>query len=141
MRDACIIVKTAGRFQFRLLDIKSWPLRYMSPEQARAQEVDARSDISSLGAVLYGMIVGEPLFAGETMADIIAAIINREPGPVAEFTRESSISGEDLISNLYCAETSITRVRYKRSPRKIKSRCSMARTRRAFESHGDNRRK
>ncbi len=71
-------------------------LRYMSPEQARAQEVDARSDIFSLGAVLYEMIAGEPLFAGETTADIIAAIINKEPEPLAEFTRESSLSGAEL---------------------------------------------
>jgi serine/threonine protein kinase/Tol biopolymer transport system component len=71
-------------------------LRYMSPEQARAQEVDARSDIFSLGAVLYEIIAGEPLFAGETTADIIAAIINKEPEPLAEFTRESSLSGEEL---------------------------------------------
>jgi len=71
-------------------------LRYMSPEQARAHEVDARSDIFSLGAVLYEMIAGEPLFAGETTADIIAAIINKEPGPLAEFTRETSLSGDEL---------------------------------------------
>jgi eukaryotic-like serine/threonine-protein kinase len=71
-------------------------LSYMSPEQARAQDVDARSDIFSLGAVLYEMIVGEPLFAGETTADIIAAIINKEPEPLAEFTRESPLSGADL---------------------------------------------
>ncbi|MGH9939794.1 MAG: serine/threonine-protein kinase, partial [Blastocatellia bacterium] len=71
-------------------------LRYMSPEQARALEVDARSDVFSLGAVLYEMIAGEPLFAGETTADIIAAIINKEPDPLAEFTRESSLSGTEL---------------------------------------------
>src|SRR5262245_20653295 len=71
-------------------------LRYMSPEQARAQEVDARSDIFSLGAVLYEMIAGEPLFAGGTTADIIAAIINKEPQPLAEFTRESSRTGAAL---------------------------------------------
>src|SRR5262245_35229494 len=71
-------------------------LRYMSPEQARAHKVDSRSDIFSLGAVLYEMIAGEPLFAGETMADIIAAIINKEPKPLAEFTRESPPSGVEL---------------------------------------------
>jgi serine/threonine protein kinase len=70
--------------------------RYMSPEQARAHEVDARSDIFSLGAVFYEMITGEPLFAGGTTADIIAAIINKEPEPLAEFTRESSLSGAEL---------------------------------------------
>ncbi|HEY7179864.1 MAG TPA: protein kinase [Blastocatellia bacterium] len=71
-------------------------LRYMSPEQARARDVDARSDIFSLGAVLYEMIAGEPLFTGETTADIIAAVINKEPRPLAEFTSESSLSGAEL---------------------------------------------
>jgi eukaryotic-like serine/threonine-protein kinase len=71
-------------------------LRYMSPEQARAYEVDARSDIFSLGAVIYEMIAGEPLFAGETTADIIAAIINEEPQPLTEFMREPSPLGAEL---------------------------------------------
>ncbi|MGH9846030.1 MAG: protein kinase domain-containing protein, partial [Blastocatellia bacterium] len=71
-------------------------LRYMSPEQVRARDVDARSDIFSLGVVIYEMIAGEPLFAGETTADIIAAIINKEPQPLAEITRESPLSGAEL---------------------------------------------
>ena len=64
-------------------------LRYTSPEQARGRDVDARSDIFSLGAVLYEMITGEALFAGETTADIIAAIINKEPEPLERCVREA----------------------------------------------------
>src|SRR5262247_2700828 len=64
-------------------------LRYISPEQARGLDVDARSDIFSLGAVLYEMITGEALFAGETTADIIAAIINKEPEPLERYVREA----------------------------------------------------
>jgi len=55
---------------------------YMSPEQARGQQVDARSDLWSLGAVLYEMASGKPCFAGETSGAILEAIFTREPVPI-----------------------------------------------------------
>ena len=52
---------------------------YMSPEQARGKAVDKRSDIWSFGALLHEMLAGQPLFAGETVSDVLAAVLTREP--------------------------------------------------------------
>lgn len=52
---------------------------YMSPEQARGQDVDKRTDIWSFGVVLYEMVTGQRLFAGDTLSDTLVAVLQKEP--------------------------------------------------------------
>src|SRR6185312_2489744 len=53
--------------------------KYMSPEQARGLPVDGRSDLFSLGTVLYEMVAGQSAFQGDTESDLIAEILKTEP--------------------------------------------------------------
>src|SRR5437870_4009674 len=59
--------------------------QYMSPEQARGKPIDARTDIWSLGVMLYEMASGHPPFTGETKTDVIVAIAKNDPLPIARF--------------------------------------------------------
>jgi serine/threonine protein kinase/Tfp pilus assembly protein PilF len=71
--------------------------RYMSPEQARGQKVDARSDIWSLGVVLYEMVAGTPPFDGDTPSDCIAAILTKEPPSLSAIWPDVPLRFESLL--------------------------------------------
>src|SRR6266705_190949 len=71
---------------------------YMSPEQAAGSEVDARSDIWSLGVVLYEMITAHVPFEGSTPSHIIVAITDREPVPINQFAPDAPEALEWIIA-------------------------------------------
>src|SRR5262245_22851892 len=57
--------------------------QYMSPEQVEGKEVDGRSDIFSLGAVLYEMLTGKKAFEGKSQVSVASAILEQEPAPIS----------------------------------------------------------
>src|SRR6266478_3887663 len=71
---------------------------YMSPERARGQEVDRRTDVWSLGCVLYEMLTRQQPFRGETTADAIANIIHREPAPLLMLRQDANAELERIIN-------------------------------------------
>ncbi|TMP98102.1 MAG: hypothetical protein E6L07_01210, partial [Verrucomicrobia bacterium] len=71
--------------------------RYMSPEQTRGQKVDARSDIWSLGVVLYEVVGGIPPFPGETPSDCIASILTTEPPPLSGVLSDVPLKLESIL--------------------------------------------
>jgi serine/threonine protein kinase/Flp pilus assembly protein TadD len=71
---------------------------YMSPEQVKAQEVDARSDIFSFGAVLYEMVSGRQPFGAESAAETLSAILTREPLPVSRYSPHTPAELERIVS-------------------------------------------
>lgn len=71
---------------------------YMSPEQARALKVDHRSDIFSLGVVLYEMLAGQRPFQGSTSTDVIAAVLTAEPEPLRQYRDDVPLELEQVIA-------------------------------------------
>ena len=71
---------------------------YMSPEQVRARDLDARSDLFSFGAVLYEMATGDVPFRGESSAVICEAIMNRAPVPLVRLNPDIPPRLEDIIT-------------------------------------------
>ncbi len=69
---------------------------YMSPEQARGKKVDRRADIWAFGVVLWEMLTGRKLFDGETVSDVMAAILTSEP-ELDELPPETPVHVRDLL--------------------------------------------
>ena len=73
-------------------------VQYMSPEQARGLETDPRTDIWSLGVVLYELLAGRSTFEGKTSSDVIAAILRTEPPPLTVYVRDAPPELERIVT-------------------------------------------
>jgi serine/threonine-protein kinase len=70
---------------------------YMSPEQARGQETDARTDVWSLGCVLYEMLTHQQPFQGETMTDVLVNIVYKEPASILAHRSDTPAELERIV--------------------------------------------
>jgi len=77
---------------------------YMSPEQARGVKVDTRTDIWSLGFVLYEMLTGQKPFKGETSTDTIVSVVNKEPPPITAYKDDLPPELEWIVSKTLSKE-------------------------------------
>jgi serine/threonine protein kinase len=73
-------------------------VKYMSPEQARGQVLDERTDVFSLGVVLYEMSAGRIPFSGETSVDTLVSILEKEPAPLDQYSPETPSEFQRIVS-------------------------------------------
>ncbi len=71
--------------------------QYMSPEQARGDDIDARSDIWSLGVVIYEMLAGRPPFYGATKSHTVVSILESEPAPLETFAPDTPAEFQRIV--------------------------------------------
>lgn len=82
-------------------------INYMSPEQARGLQVDERTDIWSLGVVLYEMLAKRPPFNGATRMDTMVAILDRKPAPLSQVANEHARAAtllQSIVDKCLCKE-------------------------------------
>jgi serine/threonine protein kinase/Tfp pilus assembly protein PilF len=73
---------------------------YMSPEQAKGDPLDARTDLFSLGSVLYEMATGQPPFGGRSTAEVFAALLMKDPPPVSSLNPAMPVALDPIIARL-----------------------------------------
>ena len=92
------LARIAGGTQVTKKGMTMGTIAYMSPEQARGEEVDHRTDIWSIGVVLYEMLTGQLPFKGEHDQAVVYSILNETPEPITSFRTDVPKSVEQVVS-------------------------------------------
>jgi non-specific serine/threonine protein kinase len=92
------LAKLAGALDLTQTGMVHGTAAYMSPEQARGQPADHRSDLWSAGVVLYEMLVGRPPFAGDNAPTILYSIVHEEPEPLSALRDDVPPELDDLLA-------------------------------------------
>ncbi len=95
--DTALLTRSLGNENLTSPGMTIGTIAYMSPEQARAEELDSRTDLFSFGAVLYEMATGRPPFTGNSSAVIFEAILNKNPPPLQRSGPELTDKFVDII--------------------------------------------
>ncbi len=93
------IAKLAGQTKLTKTGSMMGSMAYMSPEQIIGEEVDARSDIFSLGMVFYEMLIGEHPFQSKRAGEMLYAIMNEDPPPLDQFRSDLPESLQELLDH------------------------------------------
>jgi len=94
------IAKLAGQTKLTKTGSMMGTMAYMSPEQIIGEEVDARSDIFSLGMVFYEMLIGEHPFQSKRAGEMLYAIMNEDPPPLDQFRSDLPESLQELLNHI-----------------------------------------
>ena len=100
------LAKLAGQTKITRAGSTLGTVAYMSPEQARGDEVDPRSDIWSLGVVLYEMIAGQPPFKSDYEHALVYSILNDEPRPITPLRSDTPSRLEEIVRKALAKEQS-----------------------------------
>jgi serine/threonine protein kinase/dienelactone hydrolase len=91
------LAKLGGLSRITRADRTMGTMGYLSPEQARGEDVDQRTDVWSLGAVLYETLAGQVPFKGEHPGEILHSILTREPTPLKQLRADAPVEIERII--------------------------------------------